>query len=64
MIGDRLGDLTELVDWYLPKPAIDRTTFRMADLLKARFGTGSDDSRNAGSGAERDAESNDDEGTA
>ncbi len=38
MIGDHLGDLTRLVDWYLPKPAIDRTTYRMAELLKARFG--------------------------
>ena len=28
-----------MVDHYLPKPAIDRTTFRMAELLKARFGT-------------------------
>ena len=40
MIGDNLGDLAPLVDSYLPKPAIDRTTFRMAELLKARFGTG------------------------
>jgi len=39
MIGDHLGDLPTLVDQYLPKPAIDRTTFRMAELLKARWGT-------------------------
>lgn len=39
LIGDHLGDLQGLVDHYLPKPAIDRTTFRMADLLKARWGT-------------------------
>lgn len=39
LIGDHLGDLQALVDHYLPKPAIDRTTFRMADLLKARWGT-------------------------
>jgi len=39
LLGDHLGDLRTLVDNYLPKPAIDRTTFRMADLLKARFGT-------------------------
>ena len=37
MVGDHLGDLRALVDHYLPKPAIDRTTFRMADLLKARW---------------------------
>jgi hypothetical protein len=39
LIGDHLGDLQTLVDNYLPKPAIDRTTFRMAELLKARWGT-------------------------
>ncbi|WP_263418402.1 SIR2 family protein [Terriglobus albidus] len=37
MIGDHLGDFRSLVDNYLPKPSIDRTTFRMADLLKARW---------------------------
>jgi hypothetical protein len=40
LIGDHLGDLRTLVDHYLPKPAIDRTTFRMAELLKARWGAG------------------------
>lgn len=39
LIGDHLGNLQPLVEHYLPKPAIDRTTFRMADLLKARWGT-------------------------
>jgi len=38
LIGNHLGDLKELVDHYLPKPAIDRTTFRMAELLKSRIG--------------------------
>ena len=40
LIGDHLGDLRTLVDHYLPKPAIDRTTFRMAELLKARWAVG------------------------
>lgn len=40
LIGDHLGDLQVLVDHYLPKPAIDRTTFRMAELLRARLGAG------------------------
>lgn len=40
MIGRHLADLSMLVDNYLPKPAIDRTTFRMSELLKARWGTG------------------------
>ncbi len=39
LIGDHLGDLRALVENYLPKPAIDRATFRMAELLKARWGT-------------------------
>jgi hypothetical protein len=39
LIGNHLGDFRTLVDHYLPKPAIDRTTFRMAELLKARWGT-------------------------
>ncbi len=39
MIGNHLGDLQTLVDHYLPKPAIDRTTVRMADLLKVRSST-------------------------
>ena len=36
LIGDHFGDLKMLVDHYLPKPSIDRTTIKMADLLKAR----------------------------
>lgn len=36
MIGSHFGDLKVLVDRYLPKPAIDRTTVKMAELLKAR----------------------------
>lgn len=36
LIGNHFGDLKMLVDHYLPKPSIDRTTIKMADLLKAR----------------------------
>ena len=46
MIGDHLGDLRILVDRYLPKSAIDRTTFRMAELLKARWSTAREDGDN------------------
>lgn len=42
LIGNHVGDFRTLVDHYLPKPAIDRTTFRMAELLKARFTVGGD----------------------
>lgn len=38
LLGNHLGDLQTLVNHYLPKPAIDRTTFRMAELLRSRFG--------------------------
>ena len=40
LIGNHLGGLETLVDNYLPKPAIDRTTFRMAELLKSRWVSG------------------------
>ncbi|MBN2103054.1 SIR2 family protein [bacterium] len=36
LIGSHFADLKTLVDHYLPKPAIDRTTFKMAELLKSR----------------------------
>ncbi|SHI80324.1 SIR2 family protein [Desulfofundulus thermosubterraneus] len=39
LIGNHFGDLQSLVDNYLPKPAIDRATFRMVELLKARWVT-------------------------
>ena len=49
LLGDHLGDLGVLVDRYLPKPAIDRTTFRMADLLRARWSAFQDGSDAGGS---------------
>jgi hypothetical protein len=39
LIGPALADLTTLTENYLPKAAIDRTTFRMSELLKQRWGT-------------------------
>ena len=39
LIGHNLGDITRLTkDYYLPKPAIDSNTFRMAELLRHRLG--------------------------
>lgn len=43
LVGNHLGDLKTLVDYYLPKPAIDRTTIKIAEMLKARFGTEQND---------------------
>lgn len=45
LIGDHIGEFRTLVDHYLPKPAIDRTTFRMAELLKSRWGTAQGDGK-------------------
>ena len=38
MIGAELADLIKLTQNYLPKAAIDKTTFRMSELLKQRIG--------------------------
>jgi SIR2-like domain len=38
LIGPALADLTTLTEHYLPKSAIDKTTFRMSELLKQRMG--------------------------
>lgn len=39
LIGPALADLSTLTEYYLPKAAIDKTTFRMSELLKQRWGT-------------------------
>lgn len=38
MIGNNLGDISNLANDYLPKSAIDRATIRMAELLQHRMG--------------------------
>lgn len=48
LLGDHLGDLQTLVDHYLPKPAIDRTTIRMADLIKNAIGRSGSGKSNRG----------------
>ena len=37
MIGREVADINELTTYYLPKPAIDRASMRMAELLRQRF---------------------------
>lgn len=39
LVGESLGELKTLADNFLPKPAIDRATFRLSEILKHRFGT-------------------------
>lgn len=36
LVGPHFGDLLTLVEYYLPKAAIDKTTWRMVDLLNRR----------------------------
>ena len=58
LIGDYLGGLKNLVDHYLPKPAIDRATFRMAELLQARMATESrEEATGDGHGGQKGSES-------
>ena len=45
LIGSHFGNFETLVDTYLPKSAIDRTTIRMADLLKSRYSAESKDDK-------------------
>ena len=45
LVGPHFGSLATLVEHYLPKPAIDRTTWRMIDLLNRRARPRSDDDR-------------------
>lgn len=37
IIGKELAHIDELVNFYLPKPSIDRASIRMADILNQRF---------------------------
>ena len=53
MIGPALADFPVLPEHFLPKPAIDKTTFRMAELLRQRMGSEDQDVR------ENDAHRND-----
>ena len=37
VIGKDIANIDDLVDYYLPKPSIDRASIRMADILRQRF---------------------------
>lgn len=51
LMGKDLGNITNLTNGYLPKPAIDRNTIRMVELLQRRMGAsmGSSSDTNKGS---------------
>ncbi|MCW4354167.1 SIR2 family protein [Hoyosella sp. YIM 151337] len=38
LVGPELGNISNLTSQYLPKPSIDATSRRMADLLRHRYG--------------------------
>ena len=40
LVGPHFGEMATLVEHYLPKPAIDRTTWRMVDLVNRRTPSG------------------------
>ena len=37
IIGQDIANIDDLVNYYLPKPSIDRASLRMADILRQRF---------------------------
>jgi len=37
IVGSDIANITDLVNVYLPKPAIDKTSIRMAELLRQRY---------------------------
>lgn len=39
LIGNDIANLPTLVEYFLPKPSIDRTSIRMSELLKQRYTT-------------------------
>lgn len=43
IIGKDIANIDDLVGYYLPKPAIDRASMRMAEILRKRFNQPQDD---------------------
>ena len=50
LVGPALADLSTLTEHFLPKSAIDKTTFRMSELLKQRWGTQQAEEKTDGEG--------------
>ncbi len=46
IIGKGVADLKVLVDYFLPKPSIDRATIRMDELLRRRYSDPKDQGNN------------------
>jgi hypothetical protein len=56
LVGPQLADLATLTEYFLPKAAIDRATFRMSELLKQRYGVEPTNSSVKGDHARANAE--------
>ncbi len=56
LVGPVLADIRTLTENFLPKASIDRTTFRMSELLKQRFGTFSSSKKTAEQAGDEGAE--------
>ncbi len=52
IIGEGLAEIKTLVDYFLPKPSIDRASIRMSELLKQRFSLRDVHNNNVTSGGE------------
>jgi hypothetical protein len=52
IVGNGLADLKILVDYFLPKPSIDRASIRMSELLKQRYSAPKGDSPKTDDGGE------------
>lgn len=52
LIGPALADLVSLTENFLPKAAIDKTTFRMSELLRQRMGVEPQSAKNPNNTAE------------
>ena len=52
IVGNGLADLKMLVDYFLPKPSIDRASIRMSELLKQRYSTPKSETPTNDSGGE------------
>ncbi|MDI9505903.1 MAG: SIR2 family protein [Bacillota bacterium] len=46
IVGNGVADLKTLVDYFLPKPSIDRVSIRMSELLKRRYSISKPDEPN------------------
>jgi hypothetical protein len=56
MVGPQLADLMTLTEYFLPKAAIDKATFRMNELLKQRLGAESSNHSGPKGDGQADAE--------